>query len=86
MTNLRIPRDDWLQIKTLAAASGMSVNQYIINLIQSISVKRELALDEKAVLEAKRGKKYSIWNLPKLAKAKHKPMGLSDLDKIIYAE
>lgn len=86
VTNLRIDENLWLQIKSVAAASGMSVNQYLVNLIQSVSVKRELALDKKDTFKAKDGKKYSIWHLPNLAKLKDKPMGLSDLDKIIYGE
>lgn len=86
VTNLRVDKNLWLQIKSMAASSGMSVNQYLINLIQSVSVKNELALDRENGFKTKRKVRYSIWNLPKLAKIKDKPMGLSDLDKAIYEE
>jgi len=86
VTNLRVDKNLWLQIKSMAAASGLSVNQYVINLIQSVSVREELALDEKRAFQTNRKKKYSVWNLPDLANIKDKPMGLSDLDKTIYGE
>lgn len=86
VTNLRVDKSLWLQIKAVAASSGMSVNQYLIDLIQSTSVKKELALDRESGFETKGKARYSIWNLPKLAKIKDKPMGLSDLDNTIYEE
>lgn len=86
VTNLRVEKSLWLQIKSMAASSGMSVNQYLINLIQSISVKKELALDGESDFKTTGKAIYSIWNLPKLAKMKDKPMGLSDLDNTIYEE
>lgn len=80
VTNLRIDENDWLRIKAMAAEAGLSVNEYITSLIKTISTKIELALDQKEFTE----KAYSIWDLPKLAKIKDQPMGLSEEDKIIY--
>lgn len=79
VTNLRIDETDWLRIKAMAAEAGLSVNEYINSLIKTISTKIELALDQKELKEEK-----SIWDLPKLAKIKDKPMGASEDDKIIY--
>ncbi len=83
VTNLRINEADWLQIKAMAAELNISANQYIIELIESFSLKQELALDEKDLLP-KKDKKYSIWNLADLANIKDKPMGSSEEDEIIY--
>lgn len=83
VTNLRIDEADWLRIKSMAAGLGMSANQYIIELIESVSVKQELGLDL-TDFEGEENKRYSIWNLPNLANIKDKPMGLSKEDEIIY--
>lgn len=77
VTNLRICRTDWLQIKASAGELGMSVNKYVNFLIKSASLKRELA--EEA------GKEIGdlpIWNLDKIAVGKGK--GLSREDQSIY--
>lgn len=83
VTNLRIDETDWLQIKAVAAELGISANQYLIELIESFSLKQELALDEEDLIPRKE-KKYSIWNLADLASITDKPMGISKEDKIIY--
>lgn len=80
VTNLRIEKNVWLQIKSMAAGIGLSTNEYIIQIVQEASAKKELALDKKGA----RLKTRSIWDLPKLAKIKDKPMGLSEEDEIIY--
>lgn len=80
VTNLRIDKEIWLQMKVQASEMGISVNEYIIQIVQEASAKKELALDKKGA----RLKTRSIWDLPKLAKMKDKPMGLSEEDEIIY--
>lgn len=81
VTNLRIDKNLWLQIKSMAAAAGLSINEYIIQMVQEKSTRIELALDKKG----SKLKTRSIWDLPKLAKIKDQPMGLSEEDEIIYA-
>lgn len=83
VTNLRIDEADWLRIKSMAAGLSMSANQYIIELIESTSMKQELGLDQ-ADFKGEKNKRYSIWNLPNLASIKDKPMGLSKEDEAIY--
>lgn len=81
VTNLRIDRDDYLQVKTWAAELGMSINEYVKYLIQSLSQRRALTKN----WQAKPRRKYSLWDLGKLAQGlKIKPMGASEEDKIIY--
>ena len=79
VTNLRIPEDDWLQIKAIAAELGMSANGYVNWLIRDLSTKRSFGIvntDESG---------QTIWDLPILAVKKNKPMGiLSKEDKAIY--
>jgi len=79
VTNLRLDYNDWLQIKTMAAELGLSVNEYINRLIMRKSAEQSLALDSKPTHA-----RYSIWDLPKLAKMSSEPMGLSEEDKEIY--
>lgn len=80
VTNLRIDETDWLQIKAEAGELGMSVNEYIIQLVKTVSTKIELALDKKDSNQ----ESFSIWDLPRLSKIKDKPMSLSQEDKSIY--
>lgn len=76
VTNLRIDREKWLQIRSQASEMGMSINEYINYLITDLSMKRELIDDFD---------KAPIWQLPELhKKVKLAPMGLSEEDEIIY--
>ena len=78
-SNLRLPRQDWLMIKTLAAEEGKSFNEYMRALAEN------MALSLTGENEGKRGKKLSIWDLPRVARGiKGKPMGANEDDKIIY--
>ncbi len=76
VTNLRIDKEKWLQIRSQASEMGMSVNGYINYLITDLSMKRELITDYN---------KAPIWQLPEIhKKIKSRPMGLSENDEIIY--
>ncbi|MGB9706739.1 MAG: hypothetical protein ACPLXP_01505 [Microgenomates group bacterium] len=79
VTNLRIPKTDWLQIRALAAEVGMSVNEYINFLIKDISLKKELAQEVK-----KKVTDLPIWELDKIVTAKGK--GLTKEDEVIYGK
>lgn len=79
VTNLRMEKPDWLQIKAMAGELGMSVNKYINYLITKVTTGQQLGKIEDY-------KNASIWEeLPKLAKIKNKPGKLSEDDEIIYA-
>ncbi len=76
-TNLRLDRQDWLMIKTLAAEEGKSFNEYVKQVIIENSLSIKKGENEK--------KKLSMRDLGKvLASMKDQPMGLSEDDKIIY--
>lgn len=76
VTNLRIDRDSWIQIKVMAAELGMSVNEYINYLIRSLSTRRLLEVDF-------RKERWPIWRLGKIA-TKSRGKDLSLEDKTIY--
>ncbi|KKQ77623.1 MAG: hypothetical protein US99_C0037G0003 [Candidatus Daviesbacteria bacterium GW2011_GWF2_38_6] len=83
VTNLRIDENDWLQVKTVAAELGMSVNEYINYLLQNIVPKAQFGYPKKSKIR----KRKSIYDLlPVLLQGKHKKEGfeLSEDDKIIY--
>ncbi len=80
VTNLRMDEFDWIQVKSMAAEAGISVNEYINEIIKEETTRRELAVSSQT-----REKKLSVWDLPKLAKMKDKPMGLSAEDELIYS-
>ncbi len=81
VTNLRLPRSDWLEIKSIAGGFGVSTNQYINEALNFVTKVKELAFTPKSVSL----KDDPIWDWPNLAKKiKDKPMGTSEEDKIIY--
>lgn len=76
-TNLRLPRQDWLMIKTLAAEEGKSFNEYVKEMVIANALSIKKGKNEK--------KKLYMRNLEEVLKSmKDKPMDLSDDDKIIY--
>ena len=76
-TNLRLPRQDWLMIKTLAAEEGKSFNEYIKKIIVTSALSVGKGKKEKKIM--------SIWDLRDVARAsKGKAMELNEDDKIIY--
>ena len=79
-TNLRLPYADWLQVRTLAAESGLSTNEYLKLIIRGLGNIRALAGHW---INPQRGT-ATIWDLPKLAKSQNKPLGISADDKLIY--
>lgn len=83
VTNLRIDENDWLQVKTVAAEFGMSINEYINYLLQNTLSKAQFGYPKKSKIR----KRKSIYDLlPALLKGrrKDKGLGLSEDDKIIY--
>lgn len=78
-TNLRLPYNEWLTIKTVAAEAGMSVNEFIRVTMRGMSNVRSFT---SSWLKPKKG--LSLWDLPKLASGENKPLGISSEDKLIY--
>ena len=75
VTNLRLPKEDWLETRAIAGEMGISVNELIkraLSFFASYGEKSNQAND-------------SFWEIPKLAKMKNKPLGpLSSDDEAIY--
>lgn len=82
VTNLRLPYSDWLQVKTVAAEEGLSINEYIQSIVRTLTNARQLVVS----WVKPKNEKMSIWDLPKLSAGKDKPMGLSPDDILIYGE
>lgn len=79
VTNLRIGEQQWLQVKAIAAESGMSVNEYVNALITRLTTAQELGITDK---KPKPGK-APIWSIGEIVAGKGK--GLSAEDEEIYA-
>lgn len=88
VTNLRIPKNVWLQAKSFASELGMSMNQYLNWILHKDMTRAHFEKDEGAKKAKRKTKsKKSIYDaLSELAETKftHKPMGASEEDKIIY--
>ena len=83
VTNLRMKEENWLQVKSVAADMGMSVNEYLNYITQNETSK---AMFRKPVKKLRKTKKSIFDALLTLAndKSPNKPMGSSDEDDIIY--
>jgi len=77
ITNLRIPKDDYLQVKTEAAEMGFSLNEYLNFLIRDLSIRRRLDT------VCRDNKNKNFWDLPKISGHK-KGSRLEPEDTIIY--
>jgi len=81
VTNLRMPRSDYLQVKAMAGELGMSVNEYINSIIKDTTRTRMMKKDvsprhqNESILEA----------FDRIAKISGKPMGWSKEDEAIYS-
>ena len=85
VTNLRLPYADWLQVKTVAAEEGLSVNEYINQAITFVTKAKGLVTNLFAVKKPATSDPILDWpNLTK--KIKVRPMGLSADDILIYGE
>lgn len=83
-TNLRMPKEDWLDLKSMAGESGVSLNEFINDLIRFSAKARIMGASVREQF-IKSKKKDPIWDLPNLhKKVKVKPMGLSAEDEVIY--
>lgn len=79
VSNIRLPRSDWLQIKAVAAEAGISVNEYIRHAVAKAQSSQAFVAE--ARMPAKRA---PIWNVAKLAKKHGHPRRLSKEDEAIY--
>jgi len=83
-TNLRIPADEWANVRSLASRLGVRSNEYLKRAVR-LSINRD-QLTSTSELKFKKEKPYQPLD-EFLATAKSvpsKPMGASDDDKIIY--
>jgi hypothetical protein len=83
-TNLRIPEESWLEVKSLAARMGMSSNEYVKRAVTLAVNSDQIATEEK--LERKRKIPFAalLQLAEKVAKMPNKPMGASEEDQVIY--
>lgn len=80
VSNVRLPEDEWLQLKAAAASMGKSVNEYIRYLSRTETIKNITGI--KKIDSKARG--YEALEKFINRKIKGKPMGASEEDKIIY--
>lgn len=74
VTNLRVPDEDWNQLKAIAAERGMSANEYVNLLMRNVITPQ---------VPKKRGGRR-VWDMPELAKRAKSGDGLAVDDEVIY--
>lgn len=86
VTNLRMPEENYLAVRSLAATQGLSVNEYLKRMIIESVTRENLGLERDQKTSGKR--KYTVWDLGDLARrVKRQSLGeLSEDDKTIYGE
>ncbi len=84
VSNIRLPIDDWMQLKFSASAMNMSNNEYIKHVIRADAVKSITGV--KKVKLTSKAKAYAAFDkfLEFAMTHKGKPMGANEDDKIIY--
>ena len=80
VTNIRIPQNEWVQVKIAAAEAGMSVNEYFNYSAKAVTVYKQLF----GKPEKPEDKYKAMWTVIK-KKAKGKPMSWTNEDKTIYS-
>lgn len=80
VTNVRIPKDDWIQIKIAAAEARMSANAYIHYATRTFATHKQLFGTPQ-----KTSAKYTAMRDVVGRKTKREPMGWSKEDKAIYS-
>lgn len=83
VTNLRMEKNAWRQVKAAAGELGVSANEYLNSLVWENIGRRELNGGKESRSKDKRGEE-KFWEIYKIAKMPNKPMGASPEDKIIY--
>lgn len=85
VTNLRIPEQNYLAVKAMAAEAGMSLNEYL-NELTDISAKNKFFGVKEGGIHKKSKPKTIYEALWKIANKSYtrKPMGANENDKIIY--
>jgi len=85
VTNVRMPQEDYLQVKAMAAELGISVNQYIHSVVVGSATQRMMR-DTKRTRRVKHQSFYEAMLALALSvsKTKKKPLGLSEEDEVIY--
>lgn len=80
VTNVRMPENEWRQIRIAAAEAGMSVNEYF-----NYAAKTTASQTQLFGKPQKTPAKYAaMWDVLK-RKTKHAPMGWSAEDEAIYS-
>lgn len=83
VTNLRMEKNAWRQVKSVAGELGVSVNEYLNSLVWQKIGEQELDGQKNATSRKKSGEE-KFWEIYKIAQLPNKPMGASEEDKIIY--
>mgnify|MGYP001612857160 CR=1 FL=1 len=81
VTNLRMPRSDYLQVKAMAGELGMSINEYINAITKDTARTRMMKRDA----PSPRHKETILEAFDRIAKISGKPMGWSKEDEEIYS-
>ncbi len=79
VSNIRFPYDEWLQLKSAAIYSGMSVNEYLIYLTRLDSIR---SITGKKIDIEKKG--YGAMSSFLKRKVEYKPSKMSPDDEAIY--
>lgn len=86
VSNIRMPEEDWLQVKAAASDLGMSINEYLNQIAFDFVKMKFFGYKEPVKRKNNIKKSKSFKELIEFAKTpyKNKPMGWSSDDEAIY--
>lgn len=82
-TNLRVPEVEWVNARVMAAARGLSLNEYMGGLLRQDAMTGMTGIKSPKVPKSVSRAYDALWKLAN-QKTKGKPMGASEDDKVIY--
>lgn len=85
VSNIRVPEVNWLQIRTRAAELGLSVNEYLNQVINIVTTRDLLGVKpQKGKNKIDKKRNEFSQKMAAIAKLPNHPMGANEDDKIIY--
>ena len=82
VSNIRIPKDEWINLKSAASSHDMSVNEYIRYMSRVMNIKTITAAKK---VKPSKDPYQALKDLVDFASTvKREPMGINEDDKIIY--
>ncbi len=86
VSNIRMPEDEWIQVKLMATEKRISMNEYIRQALEKVGRWEMLGFSSRDKTKSEQKAKLSLSDLGRIGRSakNRKNLELSNDDKIIY--